>query len=279
MKYLFRSRLPENQSFLVKHRNTYAPTSTDHHDYHPHYEVYFCNDYIDQNITINGTTVTMHTPNIIISAPFSIHSMLPTDPEQTRFERYVLFFNDAMFTMLDNSLFSQEFFSNYSNCIFPLTAESAKEFSSMFDYMLSPNVTPAEQKLLFALFINTLARRVPTDERVLYGMTNHYIVEVLQYIYRHLTEELTSQSISEAFHISRAKLDRDFRRFVGQSIHQALMNCRLTRATDLLAGTRIPVKQVAELCGFDNEYYFYSFFKRNTGKTPLAFRKNYDETK
>ena len=32
-------------------------------------------------------------------------------------------------------------------------------------------------------------------------------------------------------------------------------------------------EEIAMLCGFESEYYFYSFFKRGTGKTPLAWRR------
>ncbi len=271
MKFLFRSRLGEKQAFAVQHRTTFH--STDHHDYHPHYEIYFCEDHIRQSITINGQTLELDQPNLIISAPFSIHSMLPADPDATEFDRYALFFGDAMFTMFDKSILPKSFFEKFSNCIFRLDAAQTEAVKKYFEQMLSQEIAPAEQKLLFAMMINMLMRTVSNENRILYNTSNHYIVEVLQYIYRHLNENVTSDSISEAFHISRAKLDRDFRAFVGQSVHQALVNCRLNCAMDLLVGTKMPVKEVAERCGFENEYYFYAFFKRNTGITPLSFRK------
>ena len=33
------------------------------------------------------------------------------------------------------------------------------------------------------------------------------------------------------------------------------------------------VAQVAEVCGFDNPYYFSRLFKKVTGITPMEFRK------
>jgi hypothetical protein len=34
--------------------------------------------------------------------------------------------------------------------------------------------------------------------------------------------------------------------------------------------------QIAADCGFESEYYFYSFCKRNTGSTPSALRRKKD---
>lgn len=59
---------------------------------------------------------------------------------------------------------------------------------------------------------------------------------------------------------------------MGVSVHQAVVNCRLSSAVDMLANTPLTIREIALHCGFESEYYFYSFFKRNTGKTPTSIR-------
>ena len=44
-------------------------------------------------------------------------------------------------------------------------------------------------------------------------------------------------------------------------------------AIDLLKNSDRTVAEIAAACGFESEYYFYSFFKRNTGATPTAIRR------
>ena len=41
---------------------------------------------------------------------------------------------------------------------------------------------------------------------------------------------------------------------------------RLNTVTDML------IKDIAAMCGFENEYYFSNFIKKQTGMNPSAFR-------
>ncbi|MBQ7365153.1 MAG: helix-turn-helix transcriptional regulator, partial [Clostridia bacterium] len=73
---------------------------------------------------------------------------------------------------------------------------------------------------------------------------------------------------------SRAKLDRDFRRYVGRTVHTTVMDCRLSAAVALLKRSDLTVAEVAARSGFESEYYFYAFCKRNTGMTPTELRRS-----
>ena len=85
---------------------------------------------------------------------------------------------------------------------------------------------------------------------------------------------LTAEKIATHFHVSRAKLDRDFTASVGQTLHQAVNDLRLAHAKQLLETTALPVSEIAARVGISSEYYFYAFFRRMTGLTPLDFRKH-----
>ena len=51
MKYFFRDRIPAGQ-MLATYRKTTAEHAPDHHDYHPHFELYFCKDTLLQEIVL-----------------------------------------------------------------------------------------------------------------------------------------------------------------------------------------------------------------------------------
>lgn len=279
MQYLFRNFLSDNAIIHAQRRTHISTTVLNHRDYHPHYEIYFYNKFDPQETIINGQEIKVNTPNVIISAPFSIHSMSLENASDNRFERNCIFFSDAVFKHFDESILSPVFFKRFSNCMFPLDEKQSSILTGIFNNMLDVTLSSAELEAYFAIFVKTLERFVTPDRRLKYGSSNYYCLNVLKYIYEHATEDVAVETISNNFHISRAKLDRDFRRFVGQSVHQAIMDCRLQAANSLLADTELTIKEVAEGCGFESEYYFYSFYKRNTGITPTEARKKFQEKK
>ena len=272
MKYRFQNHLSNGECITAKHKIKFSTQTYDHRDYHPHYELYFCCEHKPQNVTINGQSTYLDTPSVILSAPFSIHSMFTADGEDAQLDRHVIYFNENVITLFDESLFPKNFLKEFSNCIFPLTDEQSQKLSPIIKQLTSSTTDETQRKILFALLINAIDKEVTREKRIAYGTTSYYIIEVLKYIYSNLSKNIKSDNIAAEFHVSRAKLDRDFRRFVGQSVHNAVMDCRLACACDMLSSTELPVKEIAALCGFESEYYFYSFFKRGTKKTPLSWR-------
>jgi AraC-like DNA-binding protein len=272
MEYRFQNNI-SGAEYLRAVRKTAFTSTGEKKDYHPHYEIYFCKKRRAQNITINGQSVLIDTPCIIISAPFSIHSMFPADREISTLERYVLYFGEKLLSMLPSPLLPEGFFESFSNCIFPLNSESISELEKIFLDILSENRTETEKALLFALFINALHRAVPLKARIAYGKASSYVIDALEYIYNNISKNISSDVLAECFHVSRAKLDRDFRRFLGRSPREAINDCRLACACDMLISSRLKISDIAASCGFDTEYYFYYFFKKAMGVTPLAYRK------
>ncbi|MBE6577747.1 MAG: helix-turn-helix transcriptional regulator [Ruminococcaceae bacterium] len=273
MHFQFRSFLPENTNFRAMHKTQISAASPDHHDYHPHYELYYFDKFIKQDVVINGQLICVDKPCVIISAPFSIHGMSLTDATTTDFERYVLYFDDRFLASFSDTLLPLSVFHKSSNCIYPLTREQNETVKLLFELLLSASEHYPECCAYFAAIVNSVVRFVPPEKRITKGSASHYIVDVLKYIYENKNTSVNADTISEQFHVSRAKLDRDFRKFVGQSIHKTVIDCRLNYASELLISTDMQIREIASICGFESEYYFYAFFKRNTGKTPSAVRK------
>jgi AraC-like DNA-binding protein len=64
-----------------------------------------------------------------------------------------------------------------------------------------------------------------------------------------------------------------FRKAFGLSPKSFAINCRLQRASDLLADSRLSVSQVALESGFTDQAHFAREFRRHTGVTPTRFRE------
>lgn len=92
------------------------------------------------------------------------------------------------------------------------------------------------------------------------------------FINNNYASAITSQSISEEFHIHYDYANRQFKQYVGQSIHNYLIAARIYRAKRLLSsGT--PINESARLVGIDDTAYFSRIFKKSTGMSPSEYAK------
>ena len=83
---------------------------------------------------------------------------------------------------------------------------------------------------------------------------------------------LNADVIAERFSMSSAYLRRLYRKETGCSLNDRLMNVRLQKICDLLAGTDRPLNDIAEASGIRNANYLYTVFKKTYGMTPIEYR-------
>jgi len=76
--------------------------------------------------------------------------------------------------------------------------------------------------------------------------------------------------------LSYVQFIRRFRAYFGITPTECLKLLRIRRAKELLKETTLPVKKISDFCGFENEYYFSNYFKKNTGMSPTDFRNTTD---
>lgn len=76
-------------------------------------------------------------------------------------------------------------------------------------------------------------------------------------------------------YISPTHFRRLFKQFTGLPPQQFLINCRLHLAVKLLVETSEPIAKLANLCGFDDEFYFSRIFKKHRNISPLAYRREF----
>ena len=84
---------------------------------------------------------------------------------------------------------------------------------------------------------------------------------------------LSIDDIAGQLFISKDYLRHLFTHYTGRPPIQALLAARIGHAKRILADPSRSVAQVADICGFDNPYYFSRLFKKVTGVTPMEFRK------
>ena len=239
---------------------------------HPQFEIYFCSDNVKQKSVINGAEYSYEYPCVIISSPYTVHAMSSDAPESDKYERFVMYFDESILEQFDQSLIPEGLLCRNSGYMFKLTLSDA-EYLKRLIITFDPK-DKTELKLLLATFLNKLISLSPMKDAICVGKSSFYIQDVLQFIAEKYAEQIDANTIAYKFLISRSKLDRDFKQFTGVTIHGFIDMCRLNQAKMLLElRPDLSVSEVSSACGFSCETYFFPFFKRNVGMTPIEYRK------
>jgi LacI family transcriptional regulator len=115
-----------------------------------------------------------------------------------------------------------------------------------------------------------LVVRPSTDVTVL---DDEEVVAALRWIREHASEGVSIGSMLQELSLSRATLDRRFRRALGRTAKEELARVRLARAKQLLVDTRYKLQQIAAMTGYPSAAQFILAFKRQTGITPGQYRR------
>lgn len=73
--------------------------------------------------------------------------------------------------------------------------------------------------------------------------------------------------------LSSKQLNRIFKQHTGKTLFEYIVDSRLRYAQNLLLQSGATIKEIGYMLGFENESSFISFFKRQCGMPPSAFRK------
>ncbi|MCX2493208.1 AraC family transcriptional regulator [Pedobacter sp. PF22-3] len=99
------------------------------------------------------------------------------------------------------------------------------------------------------------------------------IVETVGYILVNLHQELSVTGLASRVNQHPDYFSRLFKTFTGQRPVSYILEKRIERAQYLLATSRLTYSDIAIQTGFDNLSYFSKSFKKLTGMSPSAYKK------
>lgn len=99
------------------------------------------------------------------------------------------------------------------------------------------------------------------------------VLKMLFYLNENYRENVTLDSLSAKFFLSKVALCARFKKFMHCSIMQYLFQIRLSKAKELLSSTNKTVEKIADECGFSSANYFSLVFKKEIGLSPLHYKK------
>lgn len=98
------------------------------------------------------------------------------------------------------------------------------------------------------------------------------IMEAIDYIQQHFTENITLSEVAEYTHLSKNYLSDLFRKELSTSFGNYLTSIRMNKAKQLLTETDLKMYEISEQVGYHDYAYFSTQFKKHTGKTLSEFK-------
>ena len=93
------------------------------------------------------------------------------------------------------------------------------------------------------------------------------------HILQNAEQAIDYPQLSRELGISHSAFRNHFKQITGLPPGQYQIHIRLNKARRLLRNSTLSIQEIAEQLGFESIYYFSRLFKKKTGCSPLAFRK------
>lgn len=104
------------------------------------------------------------------------------------------------------------------------------------------------------------------------GLPQHKLTQVLEYIEAHLDQDIRLADLAALTRMSRYHFCRLFKRAIGVTPHQYVLQQRIERAKRLLKQKDLAIADITLMCGFKNQSHLTTLFRKSIGTTPKSFR-------
>ncbi len=105
--------------------------------------------------------------------------------------------------------------------------------------------------------------------------SSYYARFAKRYIDVYYYKPIKINDICKILNISHTYLYKEFEKRYNKSLKSYLTEIKINNSIKLLLNTDLNITQVAQSIGFDDILAFSSFFKKNTGYSPLKYKKLY----
>lgn len=104
-----------------------------------------------------------------------------------------------------------------------------------------------------------------------------YVKHAVEYINRNYSKRLKINEMADYIGVNRSYLTSSFKKAMGCSPQEYLVNLRMEKARSLLTKTDMPVNAVANAVGYSDQLAFSKIYKQYYGLSPKAYREQGEE--
>ena len=242
-----------------------------HH--HKFYEIHFYLEGESKYISEKKDNFTIERNQFIIFPPNTLHEKIYSDP------------NSMCFSLAYEIPQQDDPLSRYLCCPHTFVGLIAPDMRDMFMNIIAEldfysQLTPVILRNFMFNMVYRVCRQVDPipkqgrkpeqpqsiDQRVRSSM---------RFIDDNMDTPLTATIVAEYSHISYKQLNRLFLKELNTTVLRYIHEKKNEKAKELLINSDMSLADISRAVGFENEYYFNSFFKKMNDISPGAFRKEY----
>lgn len=134
--------------------------------------------------------------------------------------------------------------------------------------------------ILASAILTEIEMQVSSQEKEVQKYSqDHLLEQIKEYIHWHQGENLRVGEIAGYFGYNEKYLTTLFHKTTGTPLKQYLLQNKMEQAKIFLTDTSLQIAQIAYNLGFEDSHNFSNAFKKVTGLSPKAYRKNYGKEK
>ncbi len=273
--------MADKDSIVVQKHNRYSPALVHSHTFFELVYVY------DGNCTqnISGQTISMRTGDFCVIPPSVEHSISVYDDSiiinimLRRNTLHSMFYNFLNTPNKLSSFFLNNIYAKRANDYILFHSGMDPAIRESFVWMLWESMNKQEYSyqcitnsllLDFYLFVRNYSESVQMplfNSRI--DVQRYAIIQYIQDNYR----DVTLSTVAKRFHYSNEYTSRLIKDLMGMTYTEVVRTVRIERSQDFLANTTMTVANIAEAIGYDTPEHYIRQFKKHTGMTPSAYRK------
>lgn len=273
--------ITDKDSIIVQKHNRYSPAITHTHTF---FElVYVYDGKCSQKIS--GQDIHMRTGDFCVVPPGVEHSISVFDDSiiinlmLRRNTLHGMFYNFLNTPNQLSSFFLNNIYARRANDYILFHSGMDSQIRESFLWMLWESLNRQEyhyQCITNALLLDFYLLVRNYSESIQMPLFNnrmdvqrYAIIQYIQDNYR----DITLAAVAKKFHYSTEYTSRLIKDLTDMTYTQIVRTVRIERSQDFLTNTTMTVANIAEAIGYDTTEHYIRQFKKHTGMTPSAFRK------
>ena len=264
------------EKFRLFHLCDSEPKEYTYHYHDFHKIIWFISGNVEYHI--EGKNYKLEPHDILLINKGEIHK--PFVDSSTKYERYVFYISDEF--LEEHS----EEGSSLKGCFYLAHKEqgnvirlSPSDSSVLFETVKllehtqndSAYASDMYSRILFLKLLIELNRSCINHSEVFHKTARYdkKVVEMIHYINDNLSGNLSIESLSERFYLSKYHMMRKFKEETGYSMHQYILEKRILKARNLIL-TGVPATTASLECGFKDYSTFGRAYKKLLNQLPSA---------
>lgn len=286
MENTYLKNFVSNRKTLTKNYELYYfndLTDTPHYDHlHNYYEFYF---FIEgsSDFVIEGRNYPVSTGDLLVLPPMNHHHLL-SKTSNSRNRQFVLLINasfmkeiayrhpDILF-ITNHVIEKNEFLVHIDDSAFNnLQARFIHLIEELKSNYLCNTLEGSLSVISLLVYMNRVVHEPLNVEKI--SFYNELSINLCNYINNNLNGDLSLDTLSSIFFMSKVHISHVFKKQMGISIYQFILQKRLSLGKNCLVSDT-PISQVHLQCGFQNYSSFFKAFKKEFGISPKEYQKNH----